>query len=286
MSEVVANRPTATAADATYVRTANTHTRPKSKKELRAEKKASKKAAAAANANNDGITKKPSEGEIKKEEKQLLKKERRKQQLQERERERIREIRREKKDRQKKRKARELHAVGGGLDPIVAAKRLEERRNNKKRRKMEQKEQKEAASESKFFGHDNDMAVLDQVFHGVEDENGVRTLEMGVKCKDVTIGKGETVQNNSLVTVMYKLKSGKGILIDSSKKFMFRVGRGNVIRGWDIGVQGMRVGGTRKLIVPPKAGYGGQDIGAGPGALLYFDITALACCKMEQQDDN
>lgn len=252
-----------TAAD-TYVRTADTYTRPKSKKELRAEKKAAKKAAETAAAG----PKIPTKEEIK-EEKHRLKKERRKQQLKERE----KELLREKKERQRKRKARELHAVGGGLDPVLAAKRLEERKNKKRRKK----EQKDAAEESKFFGQD--MAVFDKVFNGTgeEDEDGVRTLEMGVKCKDVVIGKGPTVENNSLLTVMYKLKSGKGILIDSSKKFVFRVGKGNVIRGWDIGVLGMAVGGTRKLIVPPKAAYQGQDIGAGPGALLYFDITVLAC---------
>lgn len=48
-----------------------------------------------------------------------------------------------------------------------------------------------------------------------------------------------------------------------------------VIKGWDIGVVGMKVGGRRQLIVPPKAGYGGEDIGAGPGAVLFFDITLL-----------
>eukprot|EP00986_Skeletonema_menzelii_P005359 scaffold1924_cov140-Skeletonema_menzelii.AAC.23 len=267
MSEVADNEK---AAIATYVRTttADASTRPKSKKELRAEKKAAKKSAAAAAASPTNETKMPSKHESK-EEKYRLKKERRKQQLKERE----KEFLREKKERQKKRKARELHAVGGGLDPVLAAKRLEERKNKKKRKK----EQKDALEESKFFG--NDMAVFDKVFNGTgeEDEEGVRTLEMGVKCKDVVIGKGQIVENNSLLTVMYKLKSGKGILIDSSKKFIFRVGKGNVIRGWDIGVLGMAVGGVRKLIVPPKVGYQGQDIGAGPGALLYFDITVLAC---------
>ena len=94
----------------------------------------------------------------------------------------------------------------------------------------------------------------------------------------MVIGKGQVVQNNSLVTVRYKLKGGKfNTVIDSSKKFIFRVGKGEVIQGWEVGVQGMAVGGTRKLVVPPKAGYGGKDIGAGPGALLYFDITVLAC---------
>lgn len=267
MSEVAETKK-AIAAAATYVRTDDTSTRPKSKKELRAEKKAARKAAAAAEAAPSNETKIPTKEEIKAE-KFRLKKERRKQQLLERE----KEFQREKKERQRKRKARELHAVGGGEDPVLAAKRLEERKNKKRRKK----EQKDALEESKFFG--NDMAVFDKVFNGTgeEDEEGVRTLEMGVKCKDVVIGKGPIVENNSLLTVMYKLKSGKGILIDSSKKFVFRVGRGNVIRGWDIGVLGMAVGGTRKLIVPPKAGYQGQDIGAGPGALLYFDITVLSC---------
>jgi len=285
----------ATAAAATYVRSAaDTSTRPKSKKELRAEKKAAKKAAAAAaSTNNDDEAKKntvPTKDDEIREQKYRLKKERRQLQLKERQ----KEFLRSKKERQKKRKARELHAISGGLDPAVllAAKkeRLEEERKNKKAKRFEEKqtkkrqkkEQKDAVEESKFF-FGKDMDVYNKVFNGgssgeQDDEEGVRTLEMGVKYKDVTIGKGPTVvTDNSLLTVMYKLKSGKGLLIDSSKKFVFRVGRGNVIRGWDIGVIGMKVGGTRKLIVPPKAGYQGRDIGAGPGALLYFDITVLSC---------
>merc|ERR1712194_602103 len=108
----------------------------------------------------------------------------------------------------------------------------------------------------------------------------------GVKCMDVIVGKGvNVIQNYSLVTVMYKLSGGKfgGAVIDRSNKFTFRVGKGEVIRAWDIGVLGMANGGRRKLIVPPKAGYGGQDIGAGPGALLYFDITVLSCTDSKKQ---
>lgn len=282
----------AMAAATTYVRSAaaDTSTRPKSKKELRAEKKAAKRAAAAASTNNDDEAKKntvPTKDDEIREQKYRLKKERRQLQLKERQ----KEFLRSKKERQKKRKARELHAISGGLDPAVLStakkERLESERKNKKAKRFEEKqtkkrqkkEQKDALEESKFF-FGKDMDVYNKVFNGEDekDEEGVRTLEMGVKYKDVTIGKGPTVvTDNSLLTVMYKLKSGKGILIDSSKKFVFRVGRGNVIRGWDIGVIGMKVGGTRKLIVPPKAGYQGRDIGAGPGALLYFDITVLSC---------
>ena len=246
--------------------------RPKSKKELRAEKKAAKrKAASQAQVELASSQPQLSADEAKKAEKYRLKKELRKHKLKEREREMIKEMRREKKIRQQKRKRRELHAVGGGINPMETAQRLELRRSKKKQKREQQNVQ----------GPSLESAVFDKVFNGVgaeEDESGAKTLELGVKAIDVVIGKGQVVQNNSLVTVRYKLKGGKfNTVIDSSKKFIFRVGKGEVIQGWEVGVQGMAVGGTRKLVVPPKAGYGGKDIGAGPGALLYFDITILAC---------
>ena len=52
---------------------------------------------------------------------------------------------------------------------------------------------------------------------------------------------------------------------------------GEVIEGWEIGLQGMKQGGIRHIIVPPKAGYGTKDIGAGVGATLYFEVTLLKC---------
>jgi FKBP-type peptidyl-prolyl cis-trans isomerase len=123
------------------------------------------------------------------------------------------------------------------------------------------------------------MKVLNQVFHGSNDDaTGATTLRLGVKYVDVVEGKGPEAQNRNLVTVEYRLTAGKfGATIDSGSNFNFRLGKGEVIQGWDIGVVGMRVGGRRQLIVPPKAGYGGQDIGAGPGATIFFDITLLAC---------
>ena len=137
------------------------------------------------------------------------------------------------------------------------------------------------------FGRDNDsrsekkVSWCNEVVGGDETKSDFRTLEMGygVKFYDVIVGKGPgTVQDNSLLTVRYKLTGGKyGVLIDSSKKFTFRVGKGEVVKGWDIGVRGMAVGGARKLVIPPKAGYGEEDIGAGVGGLLFFDIAVLSC---------
>jgi peptidylprolyl isomerase len=71
-----------------------------------------------------------------------------------------------------------------------------------------------------------------------------------------------------------------GAWFDSAKKFTFRLSKGEVIQGWDFGMVGMQQGvRRRRLIVPPKAGYGSQDIGAGAGAVLvlHFDITLFSC---------
>jgi len=108
-------------------------------------------------------------------------------------------------------------------------------------------------------------------------ENGkFMTLRKNVQYQDVTIGTGPVVQDRKKIRVKYTLRATHqyGKVLDSSESFGFRLGRGEVIEGWDIGVQGMRHGGGRRyLIVPPDAGYGRKNIGAGVGGILFFDIT-------------
>ena len=118
--------------------------------------------------------------------------------------------------------------------------------------------------------------VLKQMKQGTTDGDWT-ILERGVKYKDVTLGKGlREVSGEPLVTVKYAVRGAQSAtIIDSSNNFKFRVGKGEVIQGFDMAVMGMREGGRRHVLVPPKAGYGSQDIGAGPGALLHFDITLL-----------
>mmetsp|Transcript_526 Transcript_526/g.1615 ORF Transcript_526/g.1615 Transcript_526/m.1615 type:complete len:268 (-) Transcript_526:2781-3584(-) len=244
--------------------------RPKSHKELRLEKKAAKKAAAAAAGSGGPATPPPSRAEMRAE-KVRLNKERRKQDRKEAEREMIRESRREKRVRKQKRLRREMNAPGG--EKARLRKKLKTEQGNGaetkgKKKSIKEEERKEV-----------DMDVFDQVFNGsTDDDTGATILRMGVKCIDVVLGKGPVATDGMLVTVKYKLTGGNflGTSIDSSKSFNFRLGKGEVIQGWDIGVEGMREGGRRQLIVPPKAGYGSQDIGAGPGATLYFDITLLS----------
>ena len=102
----------------------------------------------------------------------------------------------------------------------------------------------------------------------------------GVNIEDIEIGDGAMATSGMKVKVFYvgKLKT-TGKVFDSSTKrpFAFKLGRSEVIRGWDIGVQGMRVGGRRKLTIPPEKAYGRQ--GAPPdipgNATLVFDIQLI-----------
>ena len=106
---------------------------------------------------------------------------------------------------------------------------------------------------------------------------------------DLTTGTGAEAQPGSLVTVHYTgwlyapdAPESKGAKFDSSrdagKPFQFWLGAGKVIRGWDEGVVGMKVGGQRRLTIPSTLGYGQRGAGGviPPGAALLFDVELLA----------
>jgi FKBP-type peptidyl-prolyl cis-trans isomerase len=101
----------------------------------------------------------------------------------------------------------------------------------------------------------------------------------GVKYCDIQVGTGPMIQDRKKVRVKYILraKNKNGKILDSGGNFSFRMGKGEVISGWEIGLLRMRQGGVRHILVPPKAGYGSKDIGGGPGADLYFEVTLLQC---------
>ena len=106
--------------------------------------------------------------------------------------------------------------------------------------------------------------------------------DSGLKYDDTVIGDGATAVKGQTVSVHYTGWLTDGEKFDSSKDrndpFQFQLGAGRVIRGWDEGVQGMKVGGTRRLTIPPQLGYGAQGAGGviPPNATLVFDVELLA----------
>ncbi|KAI1395469.1 hypothetical protein F4819DRAFT_478336 [Hypoxylon fuscum] len=110
---------------------------------------------------------------------------------------------------------------------------------------------------------------------------GVKVVQ-GITLDDRKVGSGRTVKKGNKVDIRYIGKNQHdGKIFDANKKgppFSFSVGKGQVIKGMDIGVQGMAVGGERRLIIPPQHGYGskGSPPGIPPNSTLIFDIKLLA----------
>ena len=107
------------------------------------------------------------------------------------------------------------------------------------------------------------------------------TTASGLKYEDVKQGTGETATAGKMVSVHYTGWLTDGKKFDSSKDrgqpFEFPLGGGRVIKGWDEGVQGMKVGGVRKLTIPASLGYGSRGAGAviPPDATLVFEVELL-----------
>ena len=118
--------------------------------------------------------------------------------------------------------------------------------------------------------------------------DGMVTTASGLQYKDTKVGSGAAAKAGTTVTVHYTgwLQNPDGSLgkqFDSSRTsnqpFKFNLGAGNVIRGWDEGVQGMQIGGLRRLVIPAALGYGQRGAGGGlipPGATLIFDVELLS----------
>ena len=103
----------------------------------------------------------------------------------------------------------------------------------------------------------------------------------GLGIEDLVVGDGATAAPGQRVSVHYTGWLENGTKFDSSKDrgepFMFSLGRGEVIRGWDEGVSGMKVGGRRKLTIPAALGYGTRGAGGviPPNATLLFEVELL-----------
>ena len=109
----------------------------------------------------------------------------------------------------------------------------------------------------------------------------VHKLASGLQFEDLVVGNGKMAEPGMNVSVHYTGWLTDGTKFDSSldrgQPFKFQLGAGAVIQGWDEGVKGMRIGGKRKLTIPPDLGYGAHGAGGviPPNATLVFDVELL-----------
>ena len=109
----------------------------------------------------------------------------------------------------------------------------------------------------------------------------MQTTSSGLQYEDLTVGNGPSPQTGQTAVVHYTGWLDNGTKFDSSvdrgRPFEFPVGQGRVIKGWDEGVATMKVGGKRKLVIPPDLGYGAQGAGGviPPNARLTFEVELL-----------
>ena len=111
---------------------------------------------------------------------------------------------------------------------------------------------------------------------------GETTMEpTELKIEDLTLGSGAEAVNGKTVTVNYSGTLTNGTKFDSSydrdTPFSFTLGAGEVIKGWDLGVAGMKIGGKRRLTIPSDLGYGARGAGGDipPNATLVFEVELL-----------
>ena len=102
----------------------------------------------------------------------------------------------------------------------------------------------------------------------------------GLYYRDITVGTGATLASGRTVGMRYSGAFVNGTVFDANPApkavFTFVLGSGQVIKGWDEGLVGMKVGGTRQLIIPPSLGYGDEgNQGIPPAATLVFEVELL-----------
>lgn len=108
----------------------------------------------------------------------------------------------------------------------------------------------------------------------------VHKLASGLQYEDVVVGSGKMAEPGMNVLVNYTGRLTDGTEFDSSvgkQPYGFQLGSGSVIAGWEEGIKGMRIGGKRKLTIPPDLGYGARGMGGviPPNATLLFDVELV-----------
>ena len=128
-------------------------------------------------------------------------------------------------------------------------------------------------------GVDTGKLVQERSSFKVTGETYEAPADQQVQMTDEKVGGGTEATEGAEIEVSYRGTLDDGSMFDSAKSFKFVLGAGDVIKGWDMGIGGMREGGKRRLVVPAKLGYGQRGSGSAsqsgyipPGATLHFLI--------------
>lgn len=155
----------------------------------------------------------------------------------------------------------------------------DDERDNDKMSKITSKQQKANGRASAKNASNSDPKAQNVVVKRGKGTLPVITHRSGLRYQDVLVGSGKRVVRGHNVALQYVLRLESGKIVDKADRrrpFKFRLGIGECVKGFDIGVMGMREGGERHLIVPPELGYGDQNISGIPGgSTLYFDVSVV-----------
>jgi len=175
-------------------------------------------------------------------------------------------------DKISKKKAKKLKAENGAAVPPPTSTSPDSSKKDKKDKKAKKGESKEGDA-NKGEGKEDDSKQKQG------DKGGMRELPNGLKIQDAKPGQGPEAKKGMKVSMRYVGKLPDGKVFDSNTKgkpFTFRLGAGEVIKGWDEGVAGMKLGGERLLIVPPSLGYGKRKMGdIPPNSTLRFEVKLI-----------
>jgi FK506-binding nuclear protein len=171
---------------------------------------------------------------------------------------------------QQKKLNKKLKADGGKVVPTGSGDDEKKTKKEKKEKKEKQKAKEEVKDDGEAEGKEKEK----------KGAAATKTLHGGVQVTDIKIGTGPQAKNGKTASIRYIGKLTNGKIFDQSvggKAFRFRLGEGSVIKGWDIGIAGMQVGGERELTIPPAMGYGKKASGGiPPNSTLIFSCKLIS----------
>ncbi|RCI15534.1 hypothetical protein L249_3431 [Ophiocordyceps polyrhachis-furcata BCC 54312] len=183
-------------------------------------------------------------------------------------------------------KGKNKRPAGENLDEMMA--KSDETKLSKKQQKKLKNNKGEAVTAADDGKKDKKVQFAKNLEQGPANDkdktggggkDGAKSVVQGVTIDDRVVGKGRTAKSGDTVSVRYIGKLANGSQFDANKKgkpFMFKLGKGQVIKGWDVGINGMAVGGERRLIIPAGMGYGSKSMpGIPASSQLTFDVKLL-----------